>query len=100
MLYLRLVEASSINRQEELKEAFGTNFLLQRPLLQAIDPTNLIPPVLLIDELESSDEDFKAYLLELLSNFQTTIPEIGTIQTKEPPFVVITSNRTREIHAK
>lgn len=98
MLYLRLVEASSINRQEELKEIFGPDFLLQRPLLQAIDPTNLTPPVLLIDELDRSDEEFEAYLLELLSDFQITIPEIGTIQAKEPPFVVITSNRTREIH--
>ncbi len=98
MLYIRLVETSSINRQEELKEIFGTDFLLQRPLLQAIDPSNLTPPVLLIDELDRSDEEFEAYLLELLSDFQITIPEIGTIQAKEPPFVIITSNRTREIH--
>lgn len=98
MLYIRLVEASSINRQEELKEIFSTDFLLQRPLLQAIDPSNLVPPVLLIDELDRSDEEFEAYLLELLSDFQITIPEIGTIQAKEAPFVVITSNRTREIH--
>jgi MoxR-like ATPase len=98
MLYIRLVEASSIDRQEELKEIFGTDFLLRRPLLQAIDPSNLTPPVLLIDELDRSDEEFEAYLLELLSDFQITIPEIGTIQAKEPPFVIITSNRTREIH--
>ncbi len=98
MLYIRLVEDSSINRQGELKEIFGTDFLLQRPLLQAIDPSNLTPPVLLIDELDRSDEEFEAYLLELLSDFQITIPEIGTIQAKEPPFVIITSNRTREIH--
>jgi MoxR-like ATPase len=98
MLYIRLVEASSVNRQEELKEIFSSDFLLQRPLLQAIDPSNLMPPVLLIDELDRSDEEFEAYLLELLSDFQITIPEIGTIQAKEPPFVIITSNRTREIH--
>lgn len=98
MLYIRLVEASSVDRQEELKEIFGTDFLLRRPLLQAIDPSNLTPPVLLIDELDRSDEEFEAYLLELLSDFQITIPEIGTIQAKEPPFVIITSNRTREIH--
>ena len=91
-------EASGMNRQDELKEIFGPDFLMQRPLLQAIDPANSKPPVLLIDELDRSDEEFEAYLLELLSDFQITIPEIGTIQAKEPPFVIITSNRTREIH--
>jgi MoxR-like ATPase len=98
MLHIRLVEAGGVNRQEGLKEIFSADFLLRRPLLQAIDPTNPAPPVLLIDELDRSDEEFEAYLLELLSDFQITIPEIGTIQAKEPPFVVITSNRTREIH--
>ena len=98
MLHIRLMEASGTNRQEELKEIFGPDFLMQRPLLQAIDPTNPKPPVLLIDELDRSDEEFEAYLLELLSDFQITIPEIGTIAAKEPPFVIITSNRTREIH--
>ncbi len=98
MLHIRLTEAGSINRQEELKEIFGPDFLLSRPLLQAIDPTNTQAPVLLIDELDRSDEEFEAYLLELLSDFQITIPEIGTIQAKEAPIVIITSNRTREIH--
>ncbi len=98
MLHIRLMEAGGINRQEELKEIFGPDFLMQRPLLQAIDPANPKPPVLLIDELDRSDEEFEAYLLELLSDFQITIPEIGTITAKEPPFVIITSNRTREIH--
>ena len=98
MLHIRLMEASGTNRQEELKEIFGPDFLMQRPLLQAIDPANPLPPVLLIDELDRSDEEFEAYLLELLSDFQITIPEIGTIKAKEPPFVIITSNRTREIH--
>jgi MoxR-like ATPase len=98
MLHIRLMEAAGINRQEELKELFGPDFLLQRPLLQAIDPSNTQAPVLLIDELDRSDEEFEAYLLELLSDFQITIPEIGTIQAKEPPVVIITSNRTREIH--
>ncbi|WP_220208354.1 AAA family ATPase [Reticulibacter mediterranei] len=99
MLHIRLMEAGSTNRQqEELKEIFGPDFLMQRPLLQAIDPANSKPPVLLIDELDRSDEEFEAYLLELLSDFQITIPEIGTITAKEPPFVIITSNRTREIH--
>ena len=71
---------------------------MQRPLLQAIDATNTTAPVLLIDELDRSDEEFEAYLLELLSDFQITIPEIGTIKAVEPPYVIITSNRTREIH--
>ncbi len=98
MLHIRLMEAAGINRQEEFKELFGPDFLIQRPLLQAIDPENIQAPVLLIDELDRSDEEFEAYLLELLSDFQITIPEIGTIQAKEPPIVIITSNRTREIH--
>ncbi|GER86028.1 ATPase [Dictyobacter vulcani] len=98
MLHIRMLEASEVNRQDEMKEIFGPDFLMQRPLLQAIDPNNTTPPVLLIDELDRSDEEFEAYLLELLSDFQITIPEIGTIQAKEPPFVIITSNRTREIH--
>ena len=98
MLHIRLMEAGGINRQEELKEIFGPDFLLTRPLLQAIDPSNTSAPVLLIDELDRSDEEFEAYLLELLSDFQITIPEIGTIKAKETPVVIITSNRTREIH--
>jgi MoxR-like ATPase len=98
MLHIRLMEAAGINRQEELKEIFGPDFMIQRPLLQAIDPANTRAPVLLIDELDRSDEEFEAYLLELLSDFQITIPEIGTISAKETPIVIITSNRTREIH--
>ncbi len=99
MLQIRLLEAGkAADHQEELKEIFGPDFLMRRPLLQAIDPANLQPPVLLIDELDRSDEEFEAYLLELLSDFQITIPEIGTIRAKEPPVVIITSNRTREIH--
>ena len=98
MLHIRLMEAGEANRKEELKEIFGPDFLIQRPLLQAIDASNVRAPVLLIDELDRSDEEFEAYLLELLSDFQITIPEIGTIEAKEPPIVIITSNRTREIH--
>ena len=98
MLHIRLMEAGGATRTEELKEIFGPDFLIQRPLLQAIDPANTQAPVLLIDELDRSDEEFEAYLLELLSDFQITIPEIGTIQAKETPIVIITSNRTREIH--
>ena len=98
MLHIRLVETTQATQGDEMKEIFGPDFLLQRPLLQAIDPANQKAPVLLIDELDRSDEEFEAYLLELLSDFQITIPEIGTIQAKDPPFVIITSNRTREIH--
>ncbi len=98
MLHIRLMESGGINRQEELREIFGPDFLIKRPLLQAIDLANMQAPVLLIDELDRSDEEFEAYLLELLSDFQITIPEIGTIQAEEPPIVIITSNRTREIH--
>ena len=98
MLHIRLMEAGGAARQEELKEIFGPDFLIQRPLLQAIDPANTEAPVLLIDELDRSDEEFEAYLLELLSDFQITIPEIGTIEAAQTPIVIITSNRTREIH--
>lgn len=98
MLYIRATEAGGTSQSNELKEIFGPDFLIQRPLLQAIDPSNTTAPVLLIDELDRSDEEFEAYLLELLSDFQITIPEIGTIQAQHPPLVVITSNRTREIH--
>ena len=98
MLHIRLMEAQNGANESELKEIFGPDFLIQRPLLQAIDASNKQAPVLLIDELDRSDEEFEAYLLELLSDFQITIPEIGTISAKEPPVVIITSNRTREIH--
>src|SRR5260370_29664657 len=98
MRHIRLMESGGVNRQEELKEIFGPDFMIQRPLLQAIDPANTRAPVLLIDELDRSDEEFEAYLLELLSDFQITIPEFGTISAKDTPVVIITSNRTREIH--
>ena len=101
MLHIRMMEAgggSGGERQEEIKEIFGPDFLIKRPLLQAIDTEDGKTPVLLIDELDRSDEEFEAYLLELLSDFQITIPEIGTIKAKETPVVIITSNRTREIH--
>jgi MoxR-like ATPase len=96
MLHIRLHEA----RNEKINEAelFGPEFLLRRPLLQAIENSRLEAPVLLIDEVDRSDEEFEAYLLELLSDFQITIPEIGTIKTEKPPVVVVTSNRTREVH--
>ena len=96
MLHIRLQEASGEKATEA--ELFGPEFLLRRPLLQAIEGSRVRPAVLLIDELDRSDEEFEAFLLEILSDFQITIPEIGTITTPNPPIVVITSNRTREVH--
>ena len=96
MMHIRLLEASGEKANEA--ELFGPEFLLRRPLLQAIEQSRENPPVLLIDELDRSDEEFEAFLLEVLSDFQITIPEIGTIKTSNPPVVVITSNRTREVH--
>lgn len=99
MLELRLVEATGgASREEVLADLFGSDFLIRRPLLQAIDHGDEIAPVLLIDEIDRADDEFEAFLLELLSDFQVTVPEIGTITTDKPPTVVITSNRTREIH--
>jgi MoxR-like ATPase len=98
MIEIRLAEAGQESRDTVEEEIFSERFLIKRPLLQALEPTLGGPPVLLIDELDRTDEPFEAYLLELLSDFQVTIPEIGTIKAKEPPIVVITSNRTREIH--
>lgn len=96
MMHIRLLEAQGGQANEA--ELFGPEFLLRRPLLQAIEQSNHQPPVLLIDELDRSDDEFEAFLLEVLSDFQITIPEIGTIKTSNPPVVVITSNRTREVH--
>ena len=97
LLHIRLLEASgNIDRKETEKELFSEEFLIKRPLLQALESSG--PTVLLIDELDRADEEFEGYLLEMLSDFQITIPEIGTYKADEPPIVVITSNRTREIH--
>lgn len=99
ILQIRLMEAGGEKDKEKLTaEIFGPDFLIKRPLLQAVDYDKKVPPVLLIDELDRADEEFEAFLLEILSDFQVTIPEIGTITAKQRPFVVITSNRTREIH--
>src|SRR5436305_1354125 len=98
MIEIRLAEAGEEDRSEIESTIFSDRFLIKRPLLQALEPELGGPPVLLIDELDRTDEPFEAYLLELLSDFQVTIPEIGTVKAKEPPIVVITSNRTREIH--
>src|SRR5205807_7544262 len=86
------------DRRAAEKEIFSPEFLLRRPLLDAIDNEDPVPPVLLIDEIDRSDEEFEAFLLELLSDFQVSIPELGTITARKPPFVVITSNRTRAVH--
>ena len=96
MLHIKLMEAHGERSSEE--ELFGSDFLLRRPLLQAVDYTDDQPPVLLIDEIDRSDEEFEAFLLEILSDFQITIPEIGTIAATRPPTVILTSNRTREVH--
>ena len=99
ILHLRLMESEDMAREAMEAELFSQRFLLKRPLLQAIEESrNGSAPVLLIDELDRSDEEFEAYLLELLSDFQITIPELGTIAASVPPVVVVTSNRTREIH--
>jgi len=96
MMHIRLLEARGDKATEA--ELFGEEFLLRRPLLQAVEKSREKPTVLLIDELDRSDDEFEAFLLEVLSDFQITIPEIGTIKTSNPPVVVITSNRTREVH--
>jgi MoxR-like ATPase len=96
MLHIRLMEARGERTSEE--ELFGREYLLRRPLLQAVENSHKKPPVLLIDEIDRSDEEFEAFLLEVLSDFQISIPEIGTIQATDPPVVVLTSNRTREVH--
>jgi MoxR-like ATPase len=99
MIEIRLAEAAGgVERSELAHDIFTTRFLMKRPLLQALAPEDGVAPVILIDELDRSDEPFEAYLLEVLSDFQVTIPELGPIRAQQPPIVVITSNRTREIH--
>ena len=98
ILEIRMLEAEGASRDAARANIFSEEFLLKRPLLQAITPQNGPAPVLLIDELDRADEEFESFLLELLSDWQITIPELGTIQAAEPPVVVVTSNRTREIH--
>jgi MoxR-like ATPase len=98
MIEIRLAESGAESRDTLEEEIFTERFLIKRPLLQSLEPDLVGPPVLLIDELDRTDEPFEAYLLEVLSDFQITIPEIGTVKAEHPPIVVITSNRTREIH--
>ena len=99
MVEIRLAEAAGNRDRVSIEEdIFSEKFLIKRPLLQALEAGLESPPVLLIDELDRTDEPFEAYLLEVLADFQITVPEIGTIKAEKPPIVVITSNRTREIH--
>jgi MoxR-like ATPase len=98
MLYIRSLEAADAAGDGTLDELFGPQFLVRRPLLDSVEHDDARPPVLLIDEIDRADEEFEAFLLELLSDFQVTIPEIGTIRARTRPVVIITSNRTRELH--
>ncbi len=99
LLELRILDAAGgVDRSTARQELYSDKFLMKRPLLQAIDPARTGPAVLLIDEIDRADEEFEGYLLELLSEFQITIPELGTIRATHPPLVILTSNRTREVH--
>jgi MoxR-like ATPase len=98
MLEIRLLEARGHAARASAHDIFGEEFLIKRPLLQALEASEGVAPVLLIDEIDRADEEFEAYLLEILSDFQVTVPEIGTIRAAHPPRVILTSNRTREVH--
>ena len=99
LLELRILDAAgAVDRTFARQQLYSDTFLIKRPLLQAIDPARVRPAVLLIDEIDRADEEFEGYLLELLSEFQITIPELGTIRATHPPLVILTSNRTREVH--
>jgi MoxR-like ATPase len=98
MLEIRLLEAQGKLDDARVHDIFAPRFLLKRPLLQALESEGGAAPVLLIDEIDRADEEFEAFLLEILSDFQVTIPEIGTLRAEQPPRVILTSNRTREVH--
>jgi MoxR-like ATPase len=98
MLEIRLLEARGQAEHASAHDIFGSDFLIRRPLLQALESDDGVAPVLLIDEIDRADEEFEAYLLEILSDFQVSVPEIGTIAAERPPRVILTSNRTREVH--
>ena len=99
LLELRILDAAgTVDRAGARRELYSEAFLIKRPLLQAIDPLRTRPAVLLIDEIDRADEEFEGFLLELLSDFQITIPELGTVRPVEPPLIILTSNRTREVH--
>jgi MoxR-like ATPase len=97
MLAIRVMEDRDLSDRQAMEQIFSSEYLIERPLLQAVRHKGK-PPVLLIDEIDRADEEFEAFLLELLSDFQVTIPELGTIKAEYPPIVIITSNRTRELH--
>ena len=98
MLYIRALEAAEAATTGAVSDVFGPEFIVRRPLLEAIDHHDSEPPVLLIDEIDRADDEFEAFLLELLSDFQVTIPEIGTVRAHQRPIVILTSNRTRDLH--
>jgi MoxR-like ATPase len=98
MLYMRTLEAADAATSAAVSDVFGPDFIVRRPLLAAIDNDDPRAPVLLIDEIDRADDEFEAFLLELLSDFQVTIPEVGTIRARQRPVVILTSNRTRELH--
>lgn len=98
LLHIRLEEQGEKGKEEIERLIYGPEFLIKRPLLEAILSSNEMPPVLLIDEIDRSDEEFEAFLLEILADFQITIPEIGTLKARKKPMVVVTSNRTRDVH--
>jgi MoxR-like ATPase len=99
LIAIRMAEAAGdVGRDQLASDIFTEQYMIKRPLLQALEPDTAGPPVLLIDELDRADEAFEAYLLEVLSDFQVTIPEFGTVKAAHPPIVIVTSNRTREIH--
>ena len=98
LLRIKLAEAGHESAAEAGREIFSEEYLIRRPLLEALSSTDGKAPVLLIDEVDRADEEFEAFLLEILSDFQVTIPELGTIKAEQPPLVILTSNRTREIH--
>jgi MoxR-like ATPase len=99
MIAIRLAEAEGEGDRERIEhDVFSERFLIKRPLLQALEPDPAGPPVLLIDEIDRTDEAFEAFLLEVLADFQVTVPELGTVKAAQPPIVVVTSNRTREVH--
>jgi MoxR-like ATPase len=98
MLEIRLLEAQGKLDDARAHDIFSETFLLKRPLLQALEAEDGRPPVLLIDEIDRADDEFEAYLLEVLSDFQVTVPEVGVFRTDRPPIVILTSNRTRDVH--
>jgi MoxR-like ATPase len=99
LLELKILDATTaLDRATVRRELYSEAFLIKRPLLQAIDPARTRPAVLLIDEIDRADEEFEGFLLELLAEFQVTVPELGTIRAVRPPLVILTSNRTREVH--